>query len=106
MLRIFHFSYLISESIASSSSFNEEKSTLLAQNSEYSELIKSQSDQLAALSTQCAAMESAMSANEPEKARLSKELASATERLKMGESRLFELSEKCKIYQNTNAQLQ
>ena len=79
---------------------------MLAQNSEYSELIKSQTDQLAALSTQCAALESAMSANEPEKARLSKELAGAIERLKMGESQLFELSEKCKIYQNTNAQLQ
>jgi len=51
-------------------------------------------------------MESAMSANEAEKVRLSKELASAIERLKMGESQLIELSEKCKIYQNTNAQLQ
>ena len=85
---------------------NEEKSALLAQNSEYSELIRSQTEQLAALSTQYTEMESSKCALEKQKSKLDEELALVSERLKMGESQLLELSEKCKIYENTNAQLQ
>ncbi|CAG5090079.1 Oidioi.mRNA.OKI2018_I69.PAR.g12455.t1.cds [Oikopleura dioica] len=94
------------DSIAASSSVNEEKSALLSQNSEYSEVIRSQTEQLAALSTQYTEMESSKCALEKQKSKLDEELALVFERLKMGESQLLELSEKCKIYENTNAQLQ